>query len=74
MVCVHAPKRNGFIYQLEPIKGEQMDNTPEIRIVAEDEFLARMGTGGRITVPLPYRQSMNIAQGDRVRVKLWVDV
>jgi len=74
MVCVHALERNGFIYRLDPFNGEQMDNTPEKRTVAEDEFLARMGTGGRITVPLPYRQSMKLSQGDRVRVKLWLDV
>jgi len=39
----------------------------------EEEFLANMCQGGRITVPQPYRESLNLKQGTRVRIKIRKD-
>ena len=39
----------------------------------EEEFLANMGHGGRITIPQPYRESLNLKQGTRVRIKIKKD-
>ncbi len=39
-----------------------------------EEFLAKVCTGGRITIPLPYRERLSLATGDRVRVNLSKDL
>jgi len=39
----------------------------------EDEFLANMCQGGRITIPLAYRESLDLKQGTRIRVKIQKD-
>jgi len=39
----------------------------------EEEFLANICQGGRITVPLPYRQRLGLEQGTRVRVRIQKD-
>ena len=41
--------------------------------IEEEEFLANIHQGGRLTVPLPYRQSLGLEQGTRVRVKIRKD-
>ena len=36
----------------------------------EEEFLANICQGGRVTVPLAYRERLNLKQGTRVRIKI----
>uniref|UniRef100_A0A6M3LWS5 SpoVT-AbrB domain-containing protein n=1 Tax=viral metagenome TaxID=1070528 RepID=A0A6M3LWS5_9ZZZZ len=36
----------------------------------EDEFLANICQGGRVTVPLAYREKLSLKQGTRVRIKI----
>lgn len=41
--------------------------------VEEEEFLANICQGGRVTVPLAYRERLNLKQGTRVRIKIRKD-
>ncbi|GAI98618.1 unnamed protein product, partial [marine sediment metagenome] len=52
----------------EPAEEEPIEEEP-----VEEEFLANIHQGGRLTVPLPYRQSLGLEQGTRVRVKIRKD-
>ena len=42
-------------------------------LVIDEEFLAHICQGGRITIPLAYRQSLGLEQGTRVRVRIQKD-
>ena len=39
----------------------------------EEEFLANICQGGRVTVPLSYREKLRLEQGTRVRIKIRKD-
>lgn len=39
----------------------------------EEEFLANICQGGRVTVPLAYRERLRLKQGTRVRIKIRKD-
>ena len=39
----------------------------------EEEFLAHICQGGRVTVPLSYREKLSLEQGTRVRIKISKD-
>jgi len=39
----------------------------------EEEFLADICQGGRVTIPLAYRESLNLKQGTRVRIRICKD-
>jgi len=39
----------------------------------EEEFLANICSGGRVTVPLAYRERLSLKQGNRVRIKIKKD-
>jgi len=39
----------------------------------EEEFLANIGQGGRVTVPLAYRERLRLKHGTRVRIKIRKD-
>jgi len=39
----------------------------------EEEFLAKICQGNRVTVPLTLRESLGLKQGDRVRVRIQKD-
>ena len=36
----------------------------------EDEFLANICQGGRVTIPLAYRERLKLKQGTPVRIKI----
>jgi len=39
----------------------------------EEEFLAHICQGGRVTVPLSYREKLRLEQGTRVRIRIQKD-
>ncbi|MBU0847714.1 AbrB/MazE/SpoVT family DNA-binding domain-containing protein [Patescibacteria group bacterium] len=39
----------------------------------EEEFLANICQGGRVTVPLAYRERLSLKQGTRVRIRIRKD-
>lgn len=39
----------------------------------EEEFLADICQGGRVTVPLAYRETLGLKQGTRVRIRIRKD-
>ena len=39
----------------------------------EEEFLAHICQGGRVTIPLSYRDKLGLEQGTRVRIRIRKD-
>ena len=39
----------------------------------EEEFLAKICQGGRVTVPLTYRERLSLKPGTRVRIRIRKD-
>lgn len=57
-----------FLFTIEPhLMGNSLEKEKE------EEFLANICQGGRVTIPLSYRESLRLEKGTRVRIRIRKD-